>query len=245
MSKTNGYQVLNQNGWNPTTDVEFLASINNPSLGPRHLPIQHGEVLQMFLEKADQMGISIKSSSGFLSPEKDKYIYIAETDQNEEVSYSLGFINFNDRSKSFVGLASERIHKWRSVCFSGVFSPSRTRHTLNVEERLEGKIDGVFGQYEKYITDMKSAMGFLKESQINDANLGRILVNLHRKQVMGATNITRIINEYDNPDFEDVGNNGWKVYGSFSEVIKRLKNPIDSITIGNEGRKVILDSLGF
>lgn len=241
---TNGYAALNRANWTPVTDIEKLALINNLSQGNRHKPIQHVEILSNFMTKTESFGITINASKGFLSPEKDKYIFVAETSSDEDCTYSLGFMNFNNRQMAFTGLAGEYIHKWNSVCFSGVFNPSRTRHTLNVDNRLEAKLDALFGQYLKYLEDIKSSKGFLKEQEINDAVLGKVLVALHRAEVMGSTNITRIIEEFDSNAIDD-SSTGWKLYGGFSNVLKRIKNPVDSITTGSVGKEIILKTLGY
>lgn len=243
----NGYQALNQANWTLTTDDEFLSTIENPSLGNRHLPISHGEALTLFHSKAEAQGMSLINQTGFLSPEQDRYIYVAETKHTDGEAYGLGFVNFNDRSRSFVGLASQKVFVCSNLCFGGVFAPSRTRHTLRVEERLDDKMQAIFDQYGNYVQSMQDSMGFLREKEVNDALLGNVLVNLHRKNVMGATNVARIVAEFDKPTFNDndEGANGLRVYNAFTHVIKGIKNPIQNIDTGHVGREVILNTLGF
>lgn len=247
MSKTNGYNVINGAGWTPTIDIEFLGTIKNPSLGNRHLPISHAEAIEIFREKAEAQGMKLLNETGFLSPEQDKFIYVAESEHTEGEAYGLGFINFNDRSRSFVGLASQKVFACTNCCFGGVFAPSRTRHTLNVEERLDDKIQNVFNEYTRYVEEMQASMGFLKQREVDDALLGRILVQLHRGSVMGATNVSRIVAEYDNPTYNDKGEgkNGLRVYNAFTHILKNIKNPIQNIDTGHVGRKIILESLGY
>ena len=246
MSKS-GYTALNQANWIETINVEHLKTVQNPSLGNRHRPIQHGEALELFQAKAQDNGLNLLESVGFLSPEEDKFIFVAETKHTNGEAYGLGFVNFNDRSRSFVGLASQKVFVCSNLCFGGVFSPSRTRHTTNVDERLGDKMDIIFDNYSSYVEDMESSMGFLKEREVDDAMLGKILVNLHRSNVMGATNLTRIIAEYDDPTFNDKGEgkNGLRAYNAMTHTLKRIKNPMQNIDTGHLARKVLLDTLGY
>lgn len=243
----NGYTALNQANWTPTINVEQLKSIRNPSLGNRHVTVNHGDAVELFLKHAKDNGLSIKSSTGFLSPETDKYIYVAETKHTSGEAYGLGFINFNDRSRSFVGLASQKVFVCSNVCFGGVFTPSRTRHTTNIEDRLSDKIGGIFDQYASYVADMEDSMGFLSESKVNDAMLGKILVELGRNKVLGATNTMRILDEFDNPTFNDKNEsaNGLRVFNAMTHVTKRIRNPIQNIDTTHEARKIILKALGY
>lgn len=244
---TNGYQALNQADWAVTTDVDRLSQIENPSLGNRHLPICHGEALQMFHDKAITKGLNIKSQVGFLSPEQDRYIYVAETKHTNGEAYGLGFVNFNDRTRSFVGLASQKVFVCSNLCFGGVFQPSRTRHTLNVGDRLDDKMNTIFNQYDGYVNRMQDSVEFLKNREIDDAIMGKVLIELHRKKVMGSANITRIITEYDDPTFnsKDEGKNGWRLFNAMTHTLKNIKNPIQNIDTSFVGRKLILETLGY
>ena len=242
-----GYAVLNQANWIPTVDLEQLKGITNPSLGNHHQPINHGQALEMFQNKAEQNGLNLLDSVGLLSPEQDKFIYIAETKHTEGEAYGLGFINFNDRSRSFVGLASQKVFVCSNLCFGGVFAPSRTKHTTFVNGRLGDKMEIIFDRYLDHVESMESSMGFLKQREIDDAILGNVLVQLHRNGVMGATNLTRIITEYDDPTFNDKneGANGLRLYNAFTHTLKKIKNPIQNIDTGHIGREIILKSLGY
>ena len=244
---SNAFSSINGAGWLETTNMEQLKHIRNPSLGNRHLPINHGDILEMFQLKAHQNGMILGQASGYLCPETDKYIYVAEVNPNTEMTYAIGFINFNDRSRSFVGLAGEKVFTCSNCQFGGVFSPSRTKHTLNVEDRLDTKVESIFDAYTDYELKMKQEQGFLLESQIDDAQLGKVLVELHRSNIMGATNIQRIVHEFDNPTFNDADApaNGWRLNNAFTHILKKIKNPIQNIDTGNVGRSIILKSLGY
>ena len=232
--------------WLEISNIEQLKNVNNPSLGNRHVPVNHGEVLEMFIDKAKSKGLTLSAESGYLSPNTDKFIYVAEVLIEKEIAYSIGFINFNDRSRSFTGLAGERVIRHANVCFGGVFQPSRTRHTTYVEERLDDKVESIFECYDACVDRMKASMGFLKQRVIDDASLGKVLVNLHRSEMLGATNLQRVIQEFDSPKFEDGDTpNGWQLQNSFNSVLKRVKNPIVNIDTGNVGRELILKSLGY
>lgn len=244
---SNAFNSINGAGWLETTNMDFLKDVKNPVLGNRHVPVNHGDVLEMFMLKAQQNGMNLGQASGYLSPEQDKFIFVTEAQVTEDKAYAIGFINFNDRSRSFTGLAGEKVFVCSNLCFGGVFTPSRTRHTTNVEDRLDEKVGSIFDSYRKYAKDMEESMGFLRETQVDDAMLGKVLVELHRSKIMGATNIQRIISEFDAPTFNDRDEpaNGWRLHNAFTHVLKKIKNPIQNIDTGNEGRQIVLKALGY
>lgn len=244
---SNAFNSINGAGWLETTNVEHLKTIRNPALGNRHVPVNHGDVLDMFYLKAEENGMKLGESSGYLSPEQDKFIYVVEAEVTEDLSYAIGFINFNDRSRSFMGLAGEKVFVCSNMCFGGVFAPSRTRHTTNVEDRLDEKVNSIFGGYERYVQSMRESQGFLRDTKIDDATLGKVLVELHRGKIMGATNVQRIVEEFDKPTFNDADEpaNGWRLHNAFTHVLKKIKNPIQNIDTGNVGRQIILGALGY
>ena len=244
---SNAFNSINGAGWLETTDSEQLKRVRNPSLGNRHVPINHGDVLDMFHLKAQEQGLKLGQASGYLSPETDKFIYVAEASTTPDTAYAIGFINFNDRSRAFMGLAGEKVFVCSNLQFGGVFAPSFTRHTTHVEDRLDVKVGYIFDAYQRYELKMRQEQGFLTETQIDDAMLGKALVALHRKKVMGATNIQRVLLEYDNPTYNDKDEpaNGWRLNNAFTHVLKKIKNPIQNIDTGNAGRKIILEALGY
>jgi len=245
MSKA--FNSINGANWFETVDQDYLKGVRNPSLGNRHLPINHGDVLEMFQMKAQAQGMTLGDASGYLSPEQDKFIYVAEVNANIHMTFAIGFINFNDRSRSFTGLAGEKVFTCSNCQFGGVFAPSKTRHTLNVEDRLDTKVDAIFDQYNAYEAELKKEQGFLTETQIDDAKLGKVLVEMGREKVFGATNIMRIIEEYDKPTFNDgdAPANGWRLNNAVTHTLKKIKNPIQNIDSGNHARQVILKVLGY
>jgi hypothetical protein len=244
---SNAFNSINGAGWLETTNVDFLKDIRNPVLGNRHVPVNHGDVLDMFHLKGAEQGMSFGESSGYLSPEQDKFIYVVESEVTPEQSYAIGFINFNDRSRSFVGLAGEKVFVCSNMCFGGVFAPSRTRHTVNVEDRLDEKVNNIFEGYQTYVNAMRDEQEFLRNKAIDDAKLGQVLVELHRSKIMGATNVQRVVEEFDKPTFNDNDepSNGWRLQNAFTHVLKKIKNPIQNIDTGNAGRKIVLNALGY
>lgn len=245
MSKV--FTAINGAKWKETVNVEELGLIKNPSLGNRHVPVNHGEVLAMFRAKADQKGMTLGEQCGFLSPETDRFIFVAEVQTEHDLAYSIGFINFNDRSRSYTGLAGERVFACSNLSFGGVFAPSRTRHTTLVGDRIEVKVDSIFSHFQQYVDDMKSSMGFLKQTELDDAALGNVLVKLHRAEIFGATNVQRILEEFDNPTFnsKDEPSNGWRLFNAITHVSKRIANPIVNIDTTNAARSLILKTLGY
>lgn len=236
------------NNWTAVDNIEQLKSITAESLGPRHRPINHGDVLDMFIRQAKNENISLTKINGKLSPDNTKYMMVADISENAypDFSFTLGFINTNDRSKAFTGLCGTRVFICSNGVITGVVKQSKTRHSINSGDRILDKVNSVYAHYNEHKEKYISQVDYLKTVPLDDKLIGLTLTNLIRKRAMGSANIARIIGECDNPTFnKNCDNSAWRLYNAASYVAKNIDNPLNSVRTSKIIHDTVLSCSGW
>lgn len=223
--------VCNSMNWDKTVDMDRLRGISALSMGPRHNPVNHGEMLERFKSRGTFNGIEITDEQGLLSPDGKRFMYVAETRYDSaklDFTFTVGFVNFNDRSRSFTGLAGQQVFVCSNLCITGMVNESRTRHSTNVEMRLDEKMDAVFAQFANMRRIQLDNVDAMKATKLTDELLGKFVLWSAREQFMGSTNLMRIINEIDTPTLNNKDDNSlWRLHNAATFVIREnINNPI-------------------
>ena len=227
-------QVINEKGWRETTDDKMLLDIETIPLGERHVPVNHGEVLNMFREELNSREVNIQRESGLLSDDNLKYVYTVEvTDDATDSSYcfTLGFVNYNNKQKSFTMLAGEKVFVCSNEMYVGELNTTRRRHTTNIMFDLDYKLQEGFERYEHFTDVRCREIDVMREQNVSEELFGKIIVDMHRNNVMSNTNIGKLVEEWDEPTFEYEGGQStmWDFQNCATHVAKRISNPLQRI----------------
>lgn len=223
--------VCNDRNWTKTTNMDMLRAIAVNPMGPRHNPVNHGEVLERFRGRADNAGIDITAETGLLSPDKKRFMYVADIrydSLNSDFAFTVGFINFNDRTRSFTTLAGQRVFVCSNLCITGTLEESRTRHSTNVDDRLDGRMDTAFAEFDKMFRIQMGNVDQMKATQLTDELLGRFVLEGTRQDLMGATNLRRVVEEVDKPTLNNVNDTSlWRLHNAATYVLREnVRNPL-------------------
>ncbi len=236
-------KVMNDKNWKEICSIDFLSDIHTDPLGPRHQPINHGFALERFKEHLNQNEINISSESGLLSQDNYRYLYVADVNSGNDHSdytFTLGFINYNDRSRSFTGINGEKVFICSNQCFSGIGEDKGKRHTSNVYQYIEVKIDNIMETFKKFKETRYNQIEDLKQLEFTDRNVSKILFDLMGEhQLLSNSDIKRIKTEWIKPRhqvFED--RSAWSFHNSFTEILKRCNNPIRKVDISDHFKTI-------
>lgn len=224
--------VLNQKNWMEITDIESLREVNTKRLGPRHVPINHGEALDLFKNKLVDRDIKIKQENGMLSPDDYKYVYCVAVDTkgltDGSYSFNLGFVNYNNKQKSLTVIAGEKVMVCSNECYTGQIQSSRRRHTENAMSDINERFDNGFEYFDRFVEQRSDVINTMKQREFADEQLGQVVLNYHRKSMIGNTHINRIIREYDNPTFDYAtgGGTAWDFLNAVTHVLKNVTDPL-------------------
>lgn len=223
--------VCNDKGWTNTTNMDQLRSIDAISMGPRHNPVNHGEVLERFRSRADAAGISVTAQQGLLSPDRKRYMYVADIiydSLKSDFAFTVGFINFNDKTKSFTTLAGQRVFVCSNLCITGTLEESRTRHSTNVDGRLDSRIDMALSKFDQMFKVQISNVDAMKATKLTDELVGKFIVESRRQNLMGATNLMRVVDEINVPTLNNPNDDSaWRLHNAATYVLREnVTNPL-------------------
>ncbi len=222
--------VCNDRGWTNTTNMDMLRAIAAKPMGPRHNPVNHGEVLERFSARAENAGINVTAETGLLSPDKKRFMYVADIRGNKETTdyiCTLGFVNFNDRTRSFIGICGTNVFVCSNLCISGIVDISKTRHTTNVDARLDEKMDRIVDGFRDHERTIITTINTMKSTKLTNEIINSFIVNCMRSEHIGATNVRRILNEIDSPTLNNTCDSSvWRLHNAMTYVAKQIKNPI-------------------
>lgn len=237
-------RICNDNSWTNTTNMDMLRAIAAKPMGPRHNPVNHGEVLERFSARAEHAGVKVTAQQGLLSPDKKRYMYVADIaydSLNSDFAFTVGFINFNDRTRSFTTIAGQRVFVCSNLCITGTLEDERTRHSTNVDGRLDGRIDNAFSKFDEMFRVQMGNVDKMKATKLTDELLGKFVLEGTRQDLFGATNIRRVIAEVDKPTLNNIhDDSAWRLHNAYTWIIKEnVKNPILQAEMQRKGNNVI------
>jgi len=238
-------RILNAKKWIQTVDVNSLARINTPALGPRHTPVNHGVALDLFRNILRDSNLPIVNENGMLSRDDMKYVYTADvTDaQIQDFVFTIGFVNYNNCQKSFTGLAGERVFICSNEMFSSQIRDAYRKHTASIVTELRTKMGNIVEYFKRFRDARISEIEILKTTPWGDVELGQFVVAIHRDGYLGNTNIGRIIEEYDHPTHvEFQPKTAWNFQNACTEVYKRIEDPVRRLNT-NRTTRGIMDTI--
>jgi len=244
MTRKNSISICNDSNWTNTVDHDQLSFTPKP-MGPRHTPIRHSMALDMFRDRLNGQ-MTVKDECGMLSPDRNKYMYLATVSHATDAvrEFGVGFVNFNDRSKAFSPIMGERIF----VCSNEMITCSHTennmmvkfRHSTHAETYLEACINNIFTSFTNFVEGCVNFAGALNAITLSDSDVGTLALEMHRNTHIGKTDIFRIVDEFYEPSFPEFKDpTAMNFFNATTHVFKKYKNPLQKIALTDEARAVI------
>ncbi len=217
--------VRNEKNWDEVIDIEYLNSIPLTSLGNRHKPVSHGLLLGKFKSKMLECNFLPNNQVGLLSPDKLKYIYLVELPTfNGFYDFKFGFLNYNNRQYSFTGLAGERVFACSNGCYSGLLKSSRRKHTKNILEDIDYKIEDIFSAFFDFKTKRKYEIDMMRHITLTPRNIASFVLELHRNSSLSGSTIGQIIDTFDSGDYDRTA---WGFFNAGTEALKKYDDKLE------------------
>lgn len=214
-------------------DSDFIrANEHLESHGTRHIPVSHALVLDTFRDKCESMGLMLFNEQGALSKDGERYMYVAEVIpevcDNDDYHLAVGFRSFNDESSVFQMSCGTNVMCCANMAMSSVIVPSRKKHTKTIHDMLDSKIECGLERFKHDAKDTEDNIQLLKATPYSDELLGKLIVALGRTKRVGNTNIMKILEEVDNPSYNDKSDNSaWRIMNACTTVTThRMTNPL-------------------
>lgn len=216
-------------GWMKVTDIEKLKNLNHIPQGPRHVPVPHYDAIVSFRDQLAEHNIQVLNETIVLSPDTFRLMYLADiaAKDTDEYVYQVGFINNNDRSKAFTGIAGTKviINSAQMHYSDGSY---KTRHTTNVREMLYERNAHIIRWFKEFYAEQTGRIEAMKNTEVTDEILGAVvLAYIRNRYTLSSTNIKNIVKEYDDPKYDEFkARNLWSLQNTTAEVFKKVKSPL-------------------
>jgi hypothetical protein len=141
--------------------------------------------------------------------------------------FSVGFINNNDRTKAFTGIAGTTVYVNNAQWYVSDNS-FKTRHTTTVREMLAERSAHIINWFNEYYQEQSGIIERMKNTKISDKEVGGlILAYIREKYILSSTNIKRIVDEWDKPKYDEFKDRTlWSLQNACAEVFKKVKSPM-------------------
>lgn len=216
-------------------DLDFIKAHEHlESYGPRHIPVSHALILEKFRNICEKNNLMLFNEQGALSKDGDKFMYVADIMpeiSNDDYMLSVGFRSFNDESAVFQMSCGAHV----LICSNGMQSsciiPSRKKHTVTIHDLLDSKIEAGLERFRHDSKETEDNIAFMKTIPYSDELLGKLIIALGRTKQIGNTNIMKILDEVDNPSYNDhKDNTAWRIMNACTTVTThRMMNPLQAM----------------
>jgi len=220
-------------GWiKVNSNLDQIMNLDHKPQGPKHTPIPHDYAVKFFRERLAANNIAVEAERILLSPDTYKLIYVADVKPaneavNNEFAFSVGFINNNDRTMAFTGIAGTRVFV-NSAEFYVSQDAFKTRHVTSVYELLSERVASIMTWFKDYYQSQTGKIEQMKNTKVTDDMLGKLVLKYIRaKYILSSTNIKRIVSNYDNPKYDEFkSRNLWSLRNTTNEVFSKIKSPM-------------------
>lgn len=217
-------------------DIDFLKAHEHlESHGPRHVPVSHALILEKFRNKCQTMGLMLFNERGALSKCGEKYMYVADVvpkvGRPDDYNLAVGFRSFNDETSCFQMSCGSHVLMCSNGMQTSVIIPSRRKHTNSIHDLLDSKIEIGLERFNHDAEDTEENIAYMKSIPYSDELLGKLIVALGRTKKIGNTNIMKILDEVDNPSYNNHDDSSaWRIMNACTTVTThRMSNPIQAM----------------
>ena len=217
-------------------DLDFIKAHEHlESHGPRHVPVSHALILDKFRNICENRGLMLFNEQGALSRDGERYMYVAdvvpEIGNKDEYHLAVGFRSFNDESSVFQMSCGNTVMLCANMMMTSVIVPSKRKHQASIFELLDSKIEAGLERFKHDSKETEENIAFMKTIPYTDELLGKLLVALGRTKMIGNTNIMKILDEVDNPSYNDhKDNSAWRIMNACTTVTThRMANPLQAM----------------
>lgn len=217
-------------------DLDFIKAHEHlESHGPRHTPVSHALILEKFRDKCNNMGLMLFNEQGALSHDGERYMYVAnvipEIGDKDEYNLCVGFRSFNDESSVFQMSCGTDVMICANMTQTSVIVPSRRKHQASIFDLLDSKIEAGLERFKHDSHETEENIAYMKSIPYSDEILGKLIIALGRTKKIGNTNIMKILDEVDNPSYNNKDDNSaWRIMNACTTVTThRMANPIQSL----------------
>lgn len=230
-------KAINGKNWTETVDKKEL-NVDVYAMGSRHVPIKHGDILDLFKSKIHSNHITINKEVGYLSPDKKKFMYVtditAKNHNPKDYTFSLGFLNFNDEKRAFTPIYGEKVFVCSNQMIRSDNENTRVRHIGNIHYKIDNLLDQSFYKAFDFMDKRTNEIDKMKQMEISQEAFNSYICRFVKNEAFNNSFLSDFIKEWENPVYDDFSDkNLWSFQNCFTETLKKVNNPIQRVSMSN------------
>ncbi len=215
--------MLHTGGHEATFDE--VARVATPIATPTWMPIAHATLFEEVERALDGGGYNLVSQSHALAREGGHYFGLLQVDNpafEQTNTHSLVIGLRNSHTKVFpIGLVvGYGVFVCDNLAFSGEIRINR-KHTVNAVRDLPRLVQAAVGRIFDMHTTQEQRIEHYKTVQLDNRDAEHLIVESLRSDVITATQLPRVVDEWDHPSHEDFGDpTAWRLFNAFTENLR-------------------------
>jgi hypothetical protein len=223
---------------------EDLVEVHTPEPTGSWCPISHYDLVTGVQATLERSGLVVMREEHGIWRDGARYfglIEIANDSQAGDYGLIIGVRNSHDRSFPAELVIGGRVFVCDNLSFHGEVRLAR-RHTCGIRRDLPSLIERAVGQLGDLRHSQAQRFDAYKLLELSDSQVHDLVIQALDAQIVPATRIADVLAEYRKPrhqEFIDAGRTGWRLFNSFTEV---LKGAIDRLPRRTQALHGLLDT---
>lgn len=200
--------------------------------GARHMPIAHRTMFDIVMDSIKNHDIKVVDYAIALSQCGGNMFSLFEVSTGTDGYSGVMAARFSHIQKFAASLASGNgVWACSNLCLGGEHI-IKTRHTLNIMERLPAEVSKAVSRAHIQAQDSVTDFNQYKETKLVEATAYKHICHMIHNGVIPGKVAARFIAEYLEPSYDEHAADGWNVYRLFNAATEVLKPE-------TEGRSII------
>jgi hypothetical protein len=224
-----------------------LAQVPTPApMGRFHQPVGFGDYLELVKHRLKRAGIDIAHEEYVTTADSQTFFgsmaIRVDGFERDDMELTLG-IRGSHNQKVPRGLClGNRVIVCSNLMFNGDLANVSTKQTSNIWSRLPAMVDQAVAQLPQMAQREEHRIGTYKQFDMRPRWGDAALVEMHRRGAMSGAQLTRAIDEWDRPSFEEHGEDGFTAWRLLNAVTEAQKPSGDNCNMDTVRRRTAIAS---
>lgn len=195
------------------------------SMGPRHQPIPHIELIESVENSLRSYGLTIVQEQFGSLKDGSRFFGLLEINGKQtENDYTtvIGLRGSHDQSIAAGIVAGSGVFVCDNLCFSGEVKIG-TKQTTNIMERLPELVDQAVNGVGRLIEMQHERFGAYKRAVLPKRVGDAAIIEMVRREAIPSSKVAQIVKEWDHPSHEEFAQDGftaWRLHNAVTESYK-------------------------
>lgn len=239
-------------GDKPITFNQLTTLPTPPSRGRWHQTVPFYDFADEVSKQLASNGFEILGQEYAITHDNNRMFGLMEVSHEDvetpDWGVQIGLRASHDQSVSRGMVLGSRVFVCSNLCFSGDLMSVQTKQTTHIMERLPEMIARGLANLQPMIERNQKRFDHYKLAPIDDVTADHTLVEMLRAGCLSPSQMARAVREFDEPSFEEHGEEGdsvWKLFNACTQALKPTGTTVnhDLIRSRSEGVLRHLDEL--